>query len=76
MKIYRGAGSGRLECPKAKSEAGHLGDVHFVWQDGSEHADHHAAELTCFCGRKLVHVAGTDPWKHPYAEVEGTPHGS
>lgn len=74
MKVYIGPGSARLACPKAKSEDGHMADVHFIWQDGSEHADHHQAELRCSCGELLFHVGETDPWKHPFVEVGGVPH--
>lgn len=75
-KLYLGAGSARLECPQAKVEPGHRTDVHFVWQDGSEHAEHHRSELTCDCGAHLVRVGETDPWAHPFIEVEGEPHGA
>ena len=76
VKLYRSGGEARLACPLASKEEGHKADVNFVWQDGSEHVDHHQRELTCNCGRLLVHVAGADPWKHPSREVEGTPHGA
>lgn len=52
---------------------GHLA-VHFVWQAGSEHAQHHEQELTCTCGRQLVYGDLRDPWVAEWAEVEGEPH--
>lgn len=75
MKIYVQAGRARLHCPQASAEQGHL-EATFVWTAGSEHVDHHQAELRCNCGKLLVHESGTDPWKHPFREVEGTPHGA
>lgn len=76
VKLYLKAGSAYLACPKATSEPGHRADVLFVWVDGSEHVEHHQTEITCLCGEKYVHVGGTDPWKHPFIEVEGKPHGA
>ena len=74
VKLYLGDGRADLVCPRAVDEPGHMA-AHFVWVDGSEHVEHHGRELTCQCGHKLVYVGGTDPWGHPFREVEGTPHG-
>lgn len=75
MKVYVRGGRAELVCPSAAAGPGHL-TAQFLWQDGSEHVEHHAVELTCTCGQLLVHAAGTDPWTHPFVEVEGTPHGA
>lgn len=74
MKVYIGEGRARLACPRAADEPGHSEAVGFVWQDGSEHAEHHQAELRCPCGEALVHQGGRDPFTHPFREVTGTPH--
>lgn len=69
MKVYRQGGRAELRCP-----AGDHRHVQFVWFPGSEHVDHHAAELRCACGRRLVHDSGDDPWAADSVVVEGEPH--
>lgn len=85
MKLYLKAGRAVLVCPARKLEPHPSGngehspephaEITFVWQVGSEHIDHHGAEIACYCGRQLVHHRGDDPHAAPWVEVEGTPHG-
>lgn len=68
MKVYKNKGQAIFTCPDNHSL------VTFVWQEGSEHAEHHKKELTCHCGKPLVFKEGTDPFNHPFKEMDGTPH--
>ena len=71
----RGCVSDHKHEDRLTDSEGHL-VVHFRWQAGSEHADHHAAELRCPCGRQLVHGDLDDPWAAAHHQVAGRPHST